>query len=119
MFNVIIIGAKETDNYEFFKEKTIRLLKNKASSGEYITILTIGDDYVTKFAERYKITTQFFGTNWSSYGKEALKYRNESMLQKADAIIFFENNKKDLNMIYNQALKTNRIICKKIKVEFV
>lgn len=114
MFNVIIIGAEDTQNYNFFKTKTIKILSNKAKNHERIRILTTGDSYVEEFTKRYGIETIFFKTDWLSFGKEALKYRNEEIIKAADAIIFFQNNKKDSQMLFNES-KKNGIIYRLIE----
>lgn len=116
MFNVIIIGAEDTQNYDFFKNKTIKLLSDKAKIHERIRILTTGDSYVEKFAKRYGIETLFFKTDWLSFGKEALKYRNSDMIKQANAIIFFQNNKKDSQMLFNES-KKNGILHRIIQIK--
>lgn len=103
MFNIIVIGAEDTGNYEFVKQKLITVLRSKAKSGEGITIFTTGDSFIDKFTERYKIDKCFFQTDWQTFGKNALKERNEKMLATANALFFFENNKKDSIMLYNFA----------------
>ena len=107
MFNVIVIGGEDSGNYEYFRSKMIYYLKNKAKSGEGITIFTTGDDFVDSFAKRYGIDVKFFVTNWKDYGKDALKHRNEEMIKNANAIIFFQNNKKDFQILYDLAVKHN------------
>lgn len=103
MLNIIIIGAQDTENYEFVRQKLISVLKPVSERGEGITILTTGDEFIDKFTERYKIDKYFFPTEWGKYGKDALKYRNEKIVEKANAIFFFENNKKDSQILYKYA----------------
>ena len=107
MFNVIIIGAEDTNNYNFFKEKTIKFLSRKAKSGEGITIYTTGDEYIDTFSKRFGIDERVFYTDWKSNGKDALKIRDNEILETANAIIFFQNNKKDFNTLFDQARKKN------------
>ena len=103
MFNVIIIGAEDTGNYEFFRQKAIYYLSNKAKSGEGITIYTTGDEFIDRFTDRYRIDKHFFKADWKTYGKDALKCRNELMVRDANAIIFFQNNKRDFQVLYDYA----------------
>lgn len=105
MFNIIVIGGEDSGNYEFFKSKMIYYLRNKAKSGEGITIFTTGDEYVDKFTKRYGIDVKFFVTDWKTYGKNALKERNEAILKDANAIVFFQNHKKDFETLYDMASK--------------
>lgn len=107
MFNVIIIGAEDTEDYQFFKEKTIALLKNKANSGEHIVIYTTGDEFVDVFTSRFGIDKRVFYCDWQKYGKDALKYRNEEILKDANAIIFFQNNKRDSKILFDFAVSKN------------
>ena len=113
MFNVIIIGGEDTENYDFFKKKTAECLINKARSGEGITILTTGDAFIDEFTKQFRIDKQFFPTDWRTFGKEALKYRNEEILKRANAIIFFQNGRKDSQILFDMAVKRklpNRLI---------
>ena len=103
MFNIIVIGAEDTEDYEFVKQKLIVALQAKAKSGEGITIFTTGDSFIDQFTQRYNIDKYFFQTDWKTYGKNALKYRNEKIVENANAVYFFENNKKDSRMLYNLA----------------
>ena len=116
MFNIIIIGGEDAPSYEFFREKCIKLLKGKAKSGERIRILTIGDEYVTKFASQYGIETKTFYCNWKSDGKDALYNRNKAIMSEANAILYFSTDKKDLNFLFQYAI-IKKIICRRIKIE--
>ena len=90
MFNIIVIGAEDTEDYEFVKQKLIVALQAKAKSGEGITIFTTGDSFIDQFTQRYNIDKYFFQTDWKTYGKNALKYRNEKIVENANAVYFFE-----------------------------
>lgn len=102
MFNVAIIGGEQTGNYPMFKKKVINLIKNKAKQGG-IMILTTGDRYVEAFAERYGIDYTFFPCDFATFGRNALKYRAENLLENADALIAFSTNIKDVDMIAKMA----------------
>lgn len=105
MFNVAIVGGEGSGDYPTFKEKCIFYLKNKA--GEGIKIYTTGDEYVDAFADRYRIDTIKFHTDFKKYGKDALKVRNEEMLENCDALIYFNDGTKDTKMILKMAKDLN------------
>lgn len=102
MYNVIIIGGEKMGNYPFFEQKTINCIKNRAKT-EGVTIFTTGDKLVETFTNKYGITSKIFYTDWKSYGKDALKRRNEEMLREANAIITFEDELKDSHMLTKMA----------------
>ena len=103
MFNVAIIGAEGIDNYDFCKEKCIMCLSNKAKSGEAITIFTTGDAFVDLFSTKYHINVQNFYTNLRDYGKNALAERNNELLKNCNALIAFNDGKKDTLVLYDMA----------------
>ena len=105
MFSIIIIGGESTENYGKFEKKCAQLLRNKAASGERIRILTIGDEYVEKFAAKFGIETKLFPTEWKQHGKSASFVRNKKIVSEADAILYFDYNKKDLDTLYDYATK--------------
>lgn len=105
MFKVAIIGGKETNDYERFRTKCINLLRNKAKEG--IFILSTGDDYVDKFASRYRIDVENFYADFTKFGKMALKKRNDNLFAKCDAVIAFSPEKKDIQTIVNFAKEHN------------
>ena len=109
MFNIAIIGGENTNNYKFFQEKCINLLRNKAKSGEGIRILTIGDDYVDAFANRFSIETKTYYCDWNTLGKEALKDRNRRIINDCDAVLYFDTGKRDLNYLFQYAIYKNKI----------
>lgn len=111
MFNIAIIGGENTNNYKYFQEKCINLLRNKGKSGEGIRILSIGDEFVDFFANRFGIETKIYYCNWTDLGREALKDRNRRIINEADAVLYFDTGKKDLNYLFQYAIyknKTNR-----------
>lgn len=103
MFKVAIIGGEYTGNYSGFKKVCIKCLENKVKTGR-IMIYTIGDKFVEAFAERFGISTHFFGADFKSHGKDALKIRAENMLKDCDAVISFDTNIKDIELITKMAV---------------
>lgn len=110
MFNVVIIGGEQTGDYDFFKEKCIKYLKNKAESGEGITIFTIGDEFVTRFAEQFRIDYKYFMPNWKKDKDKALIIRNNNLLEKANAVIAFHYGSPDVKFIVKGAELRNILI---------
>lgn len=107
MFNVAIIGAESFNDFNFCKEKCIKCLKRKADSGESITIHSTGDSFVDQFSKRYHINVRNFYTNWQNYGKMALKQRNYELINDCHAMIVFDNNTKDINILKKLAIDNN------------
>lgn len=106
MFKVAIVGGETMGDYPFFEKKCVACLKNKAKT-EGITIYTTGDAFVSYFAEKFGISTRTFYTDWRTYGKDALKYRNEELLADCNAIITFDDGIKDTKMIAKMASEKN------------
>ncbi len=104
MFKVAIIGGENMGNYPFFETKCVNCLKNKAKT-EGVTIYTTGDSFVTRFAEKFGLTTRTFYTDWRTYGRDALKQRNIEMLSDCDAIISFNDGIKDTKMIVQMGIE--------------
>ena len=108
MFKVIIVGGENTNDYKFFAKKCIFYLKNKAKEG--ITILTTGDAYVNAFAKACNIDVKTYNTEWGSYGNNALKVRNQKMVQECDAIIIFNDGNKNNTFFQTLAVENNKPI---------
>ena len=105
MFNVAILGAEAAETYEYFKKRCIFYLKNRAKEG--ITIYAVEEhEFVTKFASEYHINIQYFYTDWKMYGKKALVERNKLLISTCCGIIWFDDKRKDTQMIVNLAKKT-------------
>lgn len=113
MFKVAIIGGEGTNDYEFFAQKCIYFLQNKAKEGRII-ICTTGDAFVEKFSKQYRISTEQYIANWRKYGRDALKARNEEMLSSCEAVISFNDGLKDTQMITKKAIEKG-LPCRKVK----
>lgn len=116
MFNVIIVGGEKTNNFSLFRDKCIFYLKNKAKSGEGLTILSTGDKFVDLFANKYGIVVQYFFPNWKEDGKMALSIRNSKMLNKANAVIAFDDGSKDMEILLSEC-RNKKIPLRIIKKE--
>lgn len=103
MFNVAIIGGEGLNDYYFCQAKCIACLKNKAESREPITIFSTGDAFVDLFSNKFHINVQYFYTNWRDDGKNALKARNERLLEKCNAMIVFNDNTKETRILHDLA----------------
>lgn len=102
MFNVAIIGVDGAKNYSTFKQKCIYFLREKAKDG--ITIFTTEEnEYISRFASEYRINVQVFQTDWYTYGKDALKARNQRLLKECNGVISFEDGRAETNFIKSLA----------------
>ena len=106
MFNVIIIGGENVPTYEIFQRECIKFLRSKAESGERIRILSTGDEYIDMFASKFGIETKKFTCDWLKYNKSAIFVRNKALVSEADAIIYFDSDRKDLANLYDYATKS-------------
>ena len=107
MFKIAIIGADGINDFNFCLNKTIKIIKNKASEKEGIMLLSTGEEFVKKFSELFSIDFQVLFTDFKKYGKDALKMRNKELLNLSDAIIIFNDNKKDTNFLFEMTKKTS------------
>lgn len=106
MFKVAIIGGENKGNYVFFVEKCAFFLKNKIKNG--IRILTIGDKFVDILCATANIDKQVFYCDWKTHGKDAIKNRNNKIINESDAIIVFNDGTKDCNFFIDMAKKSNK-----------
>ena len=117
MFNVAIIGGENTPDYQFFQDKCIYYLKSKVKEGEYIRILTIGDKYVDIFANKYGIETKQYNVAWTKKKDlTPLNNRNKELINDADAIIYFDTNRKSLEHIYKLASDKPSILRRRVPI---
>lgn len=107
MFNVAIVGADGLNNYDYCMSKTIKILSRKAKEKEGIMILSTGEDFVKKFSTKFNIDTQTYFTDFKKYGKNALKMRNIELLDNCNAIIIFNDGKKDTSVLKDMAMSRN------------
>ena len=105
MFNVAIIGAEGLNDYYYCQGKCINCLKRKSEEKEPITIFSTGDSFVDLFSTKFGINVKNFYTNWRDHGKNALKVRNEEILANCNALIAFNDNRKDTKMLYDLAVE--------------
>ncbi len=102
MFYIAIIGLSKVDDFDFFRERCIYYLREKAKGG--ITILTTEEHpFVDRFASMYRINTRVFYAEWNKYGREAKKKRNYEMLTHANGVISFNDGTTDCEMLKNLA----------------
>lgn len=106
MFRVAIVGGEGFGDYPTFERKCINIVKDKAKT-EGLLILSTGDEFVERFAQKFGVNVQLFYCDWKTNKKNALKVRNERMLSNCDAIIMFNDRLKDTMMIYNMAVEMN------------
>ena len=89
MFNVIIAGSRDFNNYELLKSKCNNILSNSSD----ICIISGTARGADKLGERYAneqgYAMQQFPADWDRYGKSAGYKRNVLMAEHADALIAF------------------------------
>lgn len=106
MFTLIIIGAQDTFKYSEVRHKLLVLLQNKVRNREYIVLRSIGDEYVERFASEFGFPISTYSADWGLYKNKALSVRNKALFKDADAIVYFNSQKKELEVIYQQAVNT-------------
>ena len=90
-FKVAIVGGEGTEDYAFYEQKCIKMLREKGKEGCGIMIYTNGDEFNDKFAEKFSIDIRYFYTDW------------KQMLADADAVIVFEDGLKDTKFFSEMA----------------
>ena len=110
MFRVAIVGADDV-KYDFFEQRCIFYLKNRAKEG--IVINTTGEDNLIRFAAKWHIEYKVFNADWKHNGKDALKYRNHELLLGCNGAIVFAPNLKGNGLIRQKALEM-KIPCRSV-----
>lgn len=114
MFRILIIGGDNTDDYLYFQNRCAFYLQNKAKQREHIVVLSTGDEFVKKFTEKYHIDCEVFNCDWNTYGKNALKVRNDKILTNIDAVLYFKDNNTSNQILYDTA-KGKGINCRTVE----
>lgn len=95
MFNLLVSGGRDFNNYLLLEEKLNYYLSNKNKKD--VIILSghaKGTDTLAEYyANENGITLEIFPANWNEYGKSAGFIRNAEMIKKADALIAFWDGK--------------------------
>ena len=111
MFKVAIVGAENRGDYKLFVNKCSSILKNKINDG--IVFYSCGDRYVNLLGRATNIDVVNFNTNWKLNGKNALKVRNNDIINKCDAAIIFDDGTSDIKIftkMVKDANKPHRVI---------
>lgn len=104
MFNVAIIGSNSITSYKEFSDSCKYFLKSKIKEG--ITIFATEEtENIKRFSAEYRLSIQYFYTNWKTFGKNALKERNKMLLSECNGIIWFNDGLKDTEVLKQMALK--------------
>ena len=93
MFKVAIVGAEYRGDYKLFVSKCKQFLQNKIKDG--ITFYSFGDKFVDILGKATNIDVVNINANWKLNGNNALKIRNNDIIEKCDAAIIFEDGTKD------------------------
>lgn len=96
IFNVIIAGGRDFNDYELLKSKCLSLLRNKMDECDVQIVCGCarGADTLGKqFAEEFGLKVLEYPADWDKYGKKAGYLRNEEMAKVGNALIAFWNGK--------------------------
>lgn len=96
IFNVIIAGGRDFNDYELLKSKCLSLLRNKMDECDVQIVCGCarGADTLGKqFAEEFGLKVLEYPADWDKYGKKAGYLRNEEMAKVGNALIVFWNGK--------------------------
>lgn len=95
MYNIIICGSRDFENFEVFSNVMDSYLQNYEKS--QICLFSGGakgtDSLVIRYAEKHGISCRIFPALWAIFGKKAGPIRNIAMLKDADACLGFHNGK--------------------------
>lgn len=111
MFTVAIIGTDGISDTKFIEEKCINCLKEKAKT-QKLMINHVNEDFPKLFCKKYRINSTCFNVDWKTNGNDAIKKRNEELIESSDALIIFNNNKKDTEILLNMFLKSKKPVRK-------
>lgn len=106
MFKVAIIGGSHAKDKKLLETRCINILRNKASSG--LMVIGVGDDFMKYFTGKYRINTKTIITDFKTYGNNALKIRNRSIINDSDAFIVFNDGLKDTLTFYEMAKQSGK-----------
>lgn len=95
MFNLLVSGGRDFNNYQLLKDKLDYYLSQK--NKEDVVLLSGhargADTLAEYYANEKRIKVEIFPANWDEYGKSAGFIRNAEMINKADALIAFWDGK--------------------------
>ena len=97
MFNVVVAGGEEFNNYELLSERLDLLLSKRT---EYVVIVTTFENGVASEAARYgrnnSIVVANIPAHYEEHGNKADIMRNYEMINLADAVVCFSNGKSEI-----------------------
>lgn len=113
---VVIGGCRSYDNYDVFC-KFVDMCLSRIKNTEKITIISghcSGVDLMAeKYAKQNRYSLEIYPAEWKKYGKSAGPRRNKVMVEKANYVIAFWDNKsrgtRNLIEIANKLNKPIRI----------
>lgn len=123
IFNVIICGSRDFNDYELLKQKCDIYLSNKIEKGFKIVVLsgcckgadTLGEKYATEKGWEIKK----FPANWDKYKKSAGYRRNRLMAEVGNACIAFYkegSENKGTKMMVDIAIK-GKLLVREVKIK--
>ena len=89
MFNVIVAGSRNFNDYELLTAKLDKILSKR----DNVQIVSGGargaDSLGDRYAKEHNLPLKIFPANWDLYGRSAGYRRNEQMAEYADALVAF------------------------------
>ena len=89
MFNVIVAGSRNFNDYELLTAKLDKILSKR----DNVQIVSGGargaDSLGERYAKEHNLPLKIFPANWDLYGRSAGYRRNEQMAEYADALVAF------------------------------
>lgn len=91
MKKIAIVGSRNFDNYEFFKDFINEYLdENPDVAVHFVSGGAVGTDSMAeKYAQEERIPIQIFYPDWETYGRRAGRIRNQDIVDSADELIAF------------------------------
>lgn len=113
MFNVVLYGDKDFNNYELLEKKCAYYLQDKVKTDSVVLISGNSDGFdelVHKFAEKFGIDIEYYPLEWKLHGKKASYLQMEQMLKNANAVICFGCQSKACQEMISEAKKKKLIV---------
>ena len=122
--NIMIVGSRAIDNYDFVKENVDQYIKEK-NIEDKITIISGGargvDSLAESYAEEKGYDFKCFPANWGQFGRAAGPIRNRKMVnyikKHGGVCLVFWNGKSTGSKEDIELCKKNRVECKVYKLK--
>lgn len=91
MKKIAIVGSRNFNNYEFFKDFINAYLdENPNVAVHFVSGGAVGTDSMAeKYAQEERIPIEIFYPDWETFGRKAGRMRNQEIVDSADELIAF------------------------------